>query len=259
MTSSHGVSRLSGPRRQRRFPVFVTAGVTVLALAACADGGSGNAAAGSSSSAPASSSAAQSSGPEDLSPGLLPADAFGPGASVTKVTAQQLQQGSGVGGQSMQDAQITPPACDAAVKSTQPPSGDLPGLVAQVAADQTTGATTIEVLAQGDGVTDAVSQMAEQIAACPQATVTTPQFTATITFTPLDVPDLGDGSAGISFTTALSTTGGQPVTVPALVAFAADGDRLVGLTTASQGAAPDPAAFTALLQKAFQAQADALD
>jgi hypothetical protein len=117
----------------------------------------------------------------------------------------------------------------------------------------------VEVLAQGDGVTDAVSQVADQVAACPQATITTARFSATITFTPLDVPHLGDGSAGISFTTAVSTTGGQPVTVPALAALVADGDRLVALTTVSQGAAPDPAAFTALLQKAFRTQADALD
>jgi hypothetical protein len=178
---------------------------------------------------------------------------------VTQVSAQQLQQGTGVAGESVRDAQITPPACDAAVKSTQPPSGDLPGMVAQVAVDQASGSSTVEVLAQGDGVTGTVSQVADQIAACPQATLTTPQFTATITFTPLDVPDLGDGSAGISFTTAVSTPGAAPVTVPALLAFVVDGDRLVALTTVSEGAAPDPAAFTALLQQAFRTQADALD
>jgi hypothetical protein len=254
---------MGSSRRVSRFPsrlsALAAAGAAGLALAACADGGSGGAAAGSPSSAPASSSAAQSSAPADLTPGLLPAEAFGPGATVTQVTAQQLQQGTGVAGQSMQDAQITPAACDAAVKSTQPATGDLPGMVAQVAVDQATASSTVEVLAQGDGVTDHVSTLSDQIAACPQATVTTPQFTATITFAPLDLPDLGDASAGISFSTAVSTPDGQQVTVPALLAFAVDGDRLVGLTTVTQGAAPDPAAFTALLQKAYDTQADALD
>jgi len=253
------MSRSRRVSRSRGLHAVVPLGVTVLALAACADRGPGGAAARSSSSAPASSPAAESSGPEDLTPGLLPAEAFGPGATVTQVSAQQLQQGSGVAGRSVADAEITPAACDAAVKSTQPPSGDLPGLVAQVAVDQAAGSTTVEVLAQGEGVTGAVSQVADQIAACPQATLTTPQFTATITFTPLDVPDLGDGSAGISFTTAVSTPGAAPVTVPALLAFVADGDRLVALTTVTEGAAPDPAAFTALLQQAFRTQADALD
>src|SRR4029079_4259140 len=102
--------------------------------------------------------------------------------------------------------------------------------------------------------TDAVSQVADQIAACPQATLTTSQFTATITFTPLDLPDLGDGSTRAPLTTAVSTPGTAPVTVPALLAFVADGDRLVALTTVSEGAAAQPAAVHALRPQTLLAQ-----
>jgi hypothetical protein len=267
MTGSVLLSRSPSDLCSRRVPparLGLVAVAASLALAGCAGSGGGSGDAGATSS-PASSSApssSESASAQDLTPGLLPADAFGAGATVTSITAQQLQQGSAAGpmaGGALKGATITPEACAAAVKSTQPPAGDLPGLAAQAATDPSTGTATVEVLAEGDGVTDAVSQVADQIAACPQATITSPQFTATITFEPLDVPDLGDGSAGISFTTTAQTAGGQQVTVPALVGLVADGDRLLALTTVSQQAAPDPAAFTALLQKAYETQADALD
>jgi hypothetical protein len=235
----------------------VVAGTAALAtvLAGCAGSGGGKAAA--SSSVP-KSSASPSQG-ADLAPGLLPADAFGSGAAVTSITVQQLQQGTGLAGGSLQGAQISPEACAALVKSTRPQGDQLRGAAAEVAREGTSG--TVELLAVSDHAKELVSGVGAAIAACPQAQVTLPQGgSATITFQKLDVPKLGDGSAGVSFTTVGTAPGGRQVTVPALLGFAVDGDRVVTLITAApQGPAPDQAAFTALLQKAFQVQKDKLD
>jgi hypothetical protein len=91
--------------------------------------------------------------------------------------------------------------------------------------------------------------------------VTSPQIgTATVDHAELDVPDLGDGSAGASVTTTVTGPDGRPQSVPALVGVVQDGERaLVLVSTDTQGDAPDPAAFTALLEQAFDAQAAALD
>jgi hypothetical protein len=73
------------------------------------------------------------------------------------------------------------------------------------------------------------------------------------------VPDLGDGSAGLTMTLAITGPDGQALTVPVLVGMASDGDRLVALTATDPTGAGDPAAFAGLLQQAYDHQADALD
>lgn len=232
----------------------VTTGTIATVLAGCAGSGGGKAAA-SSSSAPKSS--ASPSKAADLAPGLLPASAFGSGAAVTSITVQQLQQGTGLAGGSLQGAQITPESCAALVKSTQPQGDELKGAAAEVAKQGTSA--TIEVLAVSDKAKDLVSGVDAAIAACPQAQVTLPQgASATITFQRVDAPKLGDGSAALSFTTVGTAPGGQQVSVPALVGFAVDGNRVVTLISAAPGAAPDQATFTALLQQAYQVQKDKL-
>jgi hypothetical protein len=140
------------------------------------------------------------------------------------------------------------------VQTTQPQGDELRGAAAEVAKEGTSG--TVEVLAVSDKAKELVSGVGAAIAACPQAQVTLPQGgSGTISFQQFDVPKLGDGSAGIAFTTVATAPGGQQVTVPALVGFAVDGDRLVTLlSVAPQGAAPDQGTFTALLQKAFETQ-----
>ncbi|WP_138733632.1 hypothetical protein [Modestobacter excelsi] len=140
----------------------------------------------------------------------------------------------------------------------QPGLDDLTGLGAQTV---TAGSTsTAEVLAASPGVTDGVDQLASTVQTCPQATITAPQLgTATATFAELPVPDLGDGSAGMTMTISLPGPAGQPVTVPLLMGVAADGDRLVSLTATDPTGATHPAAFAALLQQAYGHQADALD
>lgn len=252
MTRSETLS----PRRPRGrsgwAAAVVAAGTLATTLAACAGSGGGKTAGSSSASSASPSEAA------DLAPGLLPSDAFGSGAAVTSITVQQLQQGTGLaGGGSLQGAQITPQACAALVKASQPQGDQLKGAAAEVARQGASG--TVEVLAVADKAEELVSGVDTAIAVCPQAQVTLPQGSATISFRKVDVPTLGDGSAAVSFTTVATGPGGKQVTVPALLGFAVDGDRLVTLVSAApDGAAPDQAAFTALLQKAYQVEKDKL-
>jgi hypothetical protein len=217
-------------------------------------------AAGSSSGSPASgSSSAGSSAGTDLTPGLLPAEAFGAGAQVTPVTEAQLRQGATTAGASTEGLEVTPPECASAVQGTQPSFDDYDDVAAQVAVSGTT--TTVQALASGDPAEDALAAFGDQLDRCSQVQVGSPQVgTATVTFQRLDVPDLGDGAAGVTFTTTATAPDGTQQTVPAHVGVVQDGDRIVLLlTTDATGATPDPTAFTALLQQAYDAQADALD
>src|SRR3954470_3553044 len=253
---------ITGPRRRRIG--LLTAGLLALAtVAGCSSEIEGRASESTSSSSAGSSSASGSTGApddvEDLSAGLLPADAFGAGAQVTPITADQLGQGGAqLGGLGLDDLTITPESCAPAVQGTQPGLDDLEGLGAQTA---TAGSSaTVEILAAGPGVTEGVDDLASTAQTCPQATITAPTIgTATVTFGALDVPDLGDGSAGLTMTLALTAPDGQPVTVPLLLGMVADGERLVSLTASDPTGAVDPAAFAALLQQAYEHQADALD
>jgi hypothetical protein len=258
-----------GRHRRRR---LVTAGLLLgaAALAGCGSEGQGKAStspATSPASAPESnasgSSAATSTGAvddlADLSAGLLPAEAFGPGAQATPIPADQVERGqTQLGALGLAGLTISPDGCAPALTSLQPGLGDLTGLGAQ---SVTVGSTrTAEVLAAGNGVTAAVDQLAATPHTCPQATLSAPQIgTAHVTFAALDVPAVGDGSAGLVMTLSLTGPDGRPVPVPVLLAMARDGGRLVSLTAVDLSGTADPAAFAALLPQAFARQADALD
>ncbi|MGY1804455.1 hypothetical protein ACI78T_14345 [Blastococcus sp. SYSU D00922] len=220
----------------------------------------------SASSSSPSSSAAEESPEADLASGLLPADAFGADASVVAISPEQLAQGAGLAASGAEDLQITPEECAVAVEGTQPDFDDFDDIAAQSA---TTGSgTTVEVLVRGGPTKDTVGQLEESAARCPQAQLTSPDIgSATITFEPLEVDDLGDGAALLRYTTAVTLPDGTQPTVPALIGAVQDGDRvliLMNLETAALAgggaAAPaDPAAFADLLAQAYEAQAAALD
>lgn len=237
-------------------------------LGAAALAGCGSEDQGDVSDTPAAAVSAASAGAtpaglgdaEDLSAGLLAAEAFGPGAQVTSIGADQVEQQlarfGGLGG--LQDLEVTPEGCAAALTGTQPDLEDLTGFAAQSAVAGST--VTAEVLTAGPAVAGAVERLSGAPQSCPQATVTTPDLgSADLTITALPVPDLGDGAAGVTVTLSLTGPDGGPLTVPVLVGMARDADRLVTLTTADPTAAPDPATFGQLFQDAFQQQADALD
>ena len=239
------------------------AGVScVVLLTACGGGDGDQEEAAGSSTAPASTTSA-SPAPEStsgegsaLSAGLLPAEAFGEDATVIELTRQQLEQSAGLAADP-ESLDISPESCADAVTSTQPRIDDYDDVAAQ---SVTVGATTtVEVLLQGEATEGAVAQLAEAAAGCPEAQISSPELgEATLQFEELDSPDLGDGAAVVRYTTTL-TQGGQEVSVPALVGLAQDGDRVITLLTiATDGSSPDAAGFTALLEQAFEVQAEAL-
>jgi hypothetical protein len=254
--------------RRRRLPGLLCVGLLgSVALAGCGsevDGHASPSNSSSSSSGAATSPAASGSTAalgdvEDLSAGLLPAEAFGPGAQVTPITADQVaQQSTQLGGLGLQDVTIEPEACAPGLKSIQPGLDAVEGLGALTATAGTT--STVEVLASGKGIAAGVEDLGSAAARCPRATLTAPDLgTADVTFAAVDVPPLGDASAGLSMTLAIPGPDGQPIALPLLVGMARDGDRLVSLTQIDVTGATDPAAFAALLQHAFEQQADTLD
>ena len=247
---------MSTGSRPVRTLVATTAGVVL--LAGCGGGGGGNdEAAGSSTT----SSSATESSPPDLASGLLTAEEFPDDATLVAVSLEQLRAGAGLGALG-KDLTITPPECAPAVQGTQPDLDvfdDVSGLSATSSA-----AVTVEILMRGGPTTGAVELLSAAVEQCPQAQITSPQIgTATVTFEPIPVPDLGDGAVALRFTTAVTAPDGTQTTVPALVGAFEDGDRLGVLTALADprtpnAPAPDAAAFATLLEQAYLVQADAL-
>jgi SAM-dependent methyltransferase len=236
-----------------------------VALPAGCGSGEETAPPGSAASSASASTAEQSQAP-DLASGLLAAEAFGPDASVVAISPEQLARGAGLAASNAEGLQITPEECAVAVDRTQPDFDDFDDVAAVSA---TTGsATTVEVLVRGGPTTDTVGQLEEAAARCPQAQITSPEIgSATITFEPLEVGDLGDAAALLRYTTAVALPDGTQATVPALIGAVQDGDRVLmlmnletsGIAAGSAGAAADPGAFADLLERAYQTQAEALD
>lgn len=249
-------------RRPAAVPTGVLASGLVCAvlLGACSSGDDEGSPAASSSltASAAESSPSESEGAAggELAEGLLPAEAFGDAATVIPLSRDQLEQGAGLAADPA-SLTITPEACAAAVEGTQPQIEDYEEVAAVSAT--TGGLTTVEVLLQGEATAGAVDALAAAAAGCPEAQISSPELgEATVTFAPLEVPDLGDGAAAVRYTTTL-TQGGQEVSVPTLIGLVQDGDRVITLLTiATDGSQPDAAAFASLLEQAFEVQAEAL-
>jgi hypothetical protein len=238
---------MRSPARPTRGAFALVASVAVVSACSAGDGADSSAA----------SSTVQA---PDLASGLLPADAFGPDAAVTAITPEELRQGAGAVAAGAADVQITPPQCVAAVAGTQPNF--------DAAQSSTTGtAATVEVLARGGPTEDTVDLLQAAAVRCPQAQLTAPGAgQSTVTFESVPVDDLVDGAALLRYTTVLSLPDGTQATVPALIGAVEDGNRLLILLTiesadlgGATGAPVDPAAFAALLARAYEAQAQALD
>jgi hypothetical protein len=229
-----------------------------LALVACGGGGGSFADRQAASSAPESSSAASTSPSAPLADGLLPAEAFGDQATVVPLSREQLQQSAGLA-PAAKDLKVSPPECAAAVQGTQPDVDAFDDIAAQSATAG--GVITVEMLLSGGPTAGSLDAIGQAVSRCPSAQISSTQFgTATVTFEAVPVDDLGDGTAALRFTTTLTQPDGARISVPALVGVVRDGNRVVTLVTLSQtGAAPDTAAFTSLLNQAYEAQAEALD
>jgi hypothetical protein len=247
--------------RARRATLLATGLVAGAVLTGCAsDAGVQEAAATGAPSPSAEAAAATPAGTADLAAGLLPAEAFGPGARVLPVSGEQLSE-SGLAGMGVPaDVEVTPEACAAALQALpvqQPPAAE--DLAAQVAVQGTT--YTAELLAQAGPAAGLVGRVPELVAQCPQVTVSSPEHgSATIDLATFDVPDLGDAAVGVSVAVSATEPGGASREASGLLGLVQDGDRVVALATGDrEGAEPDRAAFTALLQQAHDVQAEALD
>ena len=264
-------------RRRPRATLLISAALTGTAvLAGCgasdAAGGAGTAEvsiAPAAGSAAASSSGSPAGAPgevDDLSAGLLPAEAFGAG-TVTPIPLEQLmtraQLAAGPLAGRLAGVTVTPESCTTALEAMRgapPRPEDLEGFAAQAAEGPGATVPTLQVLAAGPLVQDAVQQFQDAVTACPEATVTAPRLgTLTLSLQPLDAPAVGDRAAAVGVTATVTPAEGQPVTAPALVGMVQDGDRLVTLLSGGPGGAPDADTFLALLEQAYEHQAAALD
>ncbi len=261
-TPRHSPARggtLQEGRRTRRTALLATGLVAGAVLTGCASGADVREAASTAAPSPSAEAAAATSAAPDLAAGLLPVEAFGPGARVLPVSGEQLSRSALAGMGSPTGVEVTPGSCTAALQALpvhQPPAAE--DLAAQVAVRGTT--YTAELLAVAGPAAELVGRVPELLARCPQATVSSPEHgDATVDLATFDVPDLGDAAVGVSVEVVVTEPGGVQREASGLVGLVRDGDRVVTLATGDrEGAQPDRAAFTALLQQAYDTQA-ALD
>ncbi|MCO7222437.1 hypothetical protein [Klenkia sp. PcliD-1-E] len=242
----------------RRTPLLLAAASSAsLLLAGC-----GAATSDTARPAPQVAPAAATEDAPALADGLLPADRFAPGGTVTQVTGDEF---AGLLGRARGHdvdpgaVTVTPQACVDALTAARAALGD-PSAVDDVAGQYTrTGFTgTAEVLTTGGPAATVVGTLTDAVAACPTATVATPMGQAVVTFGTVTTPDLGDAAAVVPVTVSVTRDQGPGTTGSALLGVVSDGDRVLGLATGGLGTAPDAAAFDALLADAAQHAADTL-
>jgi hypothetical protein len=254
---------MSPRSRPSRLRGLLAAGLLATAVLSGCGGDDADDRAGAASGAKASEASEKPEPEPDLASGLLGAGDFGPDAVVTSMSPEELAEGAALAGD-LDDVQVVPEECNAAVQGTQPDLEDFDDVAAVSAAEETT--VVVEMLIRGGPIEGAVAQLAEAAQRCPEAQLTSPGIgTASVLFEALPVPDLGDGSAAVRYTTMVGLPDGTEFAVPALLGAVEDGDRLLVLTSLAvdptNAAVPplDADAFATLLEQAYEAQAAALD
>ena len=229
----------------------------------------------------------------DLQDRLLPASAFGADATVVGLTPEQLgAAGAGWGGwgggwwgprDDRRDdhdhdhgdddhdhgdndgvgdgtgdragaVDVQPEACGALLDSlpSLDGAGDPPALAAQAA--RTPQTQTIQVLAESPAMAELRLPVDQLLADCATVTVTGPwNWSTTVEVARVDVPQLGQQSAGVQV--SVDRAGDETHSV--LIGLVLDGSRglVLAQRAAPDAAAPDPAAFGALLAEAAEAAA----
>ncbi|MGY2130225.1 hypothetical protein [Blastococcus sp. SYSU DS0617] len=248
--------------RPSRLRGLLAAGLLCTAALAGCSGDDADAEPRADSGAKESEASAKEEPAPDLASGLLDAEAFGPDAVVAAVSPDELAEGAALA--DLDDVEVTPAECDVAVEGTQPDFDDFEDVAAVSATEGTT--VVVEMLIRGGPIEGSVDQLAEAAQRCPEAQISSPDVgQATVVFEEVPVPDLGDGSAALRYTTVVGLPDGTQLSVPALLGAVEDGDRLVFLMslavdpTGAAAAPLDTEAFTALLEQAYETQADALD
>jgi hypothetical protein len=215
---------------------------------------------------PAESSATPSASSE-LADGLLPAEAFGEDADVDVLPFDGVPYFGPWGHWGHwdhwghDDESVMPAECQTALDQTPTQLDDVQDAAGQVA--HADGTRTFEVLAVPAEPGDAVEQFQAVVDACGAVSFSDEDGDEAhgdvqVAIDPL--PGLPDGMAGVSVTFSGTYPDGSWAAT-SLLGIAQDGDRVLVLAQMSwdDDPAPDPAAFTALLQQAYDVQADALD
>jgi hypothetical protein len=238
--------------------------VPLIALAGCGGDDLPDPAAASSSAT--ETSEAEPTPAPDLASGLLPADAFGPEASVVAVSREQLQQRAALALAQAEGVQVTPEECAVAVAGTQLDFDDFEDVAAQTATVRT--ANVVEVLLRDGPVEEMFDQLAGAAERCPSAQVTAPGVgQSSIEFWSPPTADLGDGSTLLGMYTEATLPDGTQAIANVFIGAVMDGDRLLLMINVDAstglgawGVAPDdPDVFNDILEGAYEAQADALD
>jgi hypothetical protein len=218
---------------------------------------------------PAESSATPGSS-SDLAAGLLPADAFGAGADVEVFPfdgAPYLDDWDhwGPGHWGHDDESGTPTACETAMDQAADRFGDVEDAAGQVA--RADGVRTFEVLAVPAVPAEpgaVVKEFQAVIGACDAASFSEEHGDDDHGDVQVSIDELSglpDGMAGVSLTFSGTYDDGS-WSATSLFGVAQDGDRVLALAQMSwddDDTTLDPAAFTALLQQAYDVQAKALD
>jgi hypothetical protein len=211
----------------------------------------------------------------DLAAGLLPAEAFGDGAEVDQLPLDHVPDHWhhwghwGHWGHWWQDDEddVTPPECLTALEQAATQFSGVQDAAGQVA--RIDELRTVEVLAVPDAPVDVVEQFKAVVGACDDVSFGGRHDHADMTGqVSIDaLPDVPEGMAGVSVTYSGDYPGGS-WSATVLAGVAQDGDRMLALVQMSHhggdlespdGDSPDPDAFVALLEQAYDVQADALD
>ena len=237
----------------RRTPLLLAAGSLLLA-------GCGPAAAPAAAPAAEVAPAAATEDAPALADGLLPADRFAPGATVTPVTADDLTAALGyAAAQDAGDVTVTPQACADAVDTLRAALGSPSGVAGAAGQYARTGfGGTAELLAEGGPADTAVEAVTAAVAACPVATVTGDRGSAQVAFGPVSTPALGEAAVVVPVTVTLTVDGRPGPSGSGLLGLVSDEDRLLALATGSLGTGSDPAAFGTLLEAAVAHATDTL-
>jgi hypothetical protein len=215
---------------------------------------------------PAETSAPTSTPPSassELAAGLLPADVFGESADVDVLPSDGVpyfghwDHWDHWGYWGHDDESVTPAECQTALDEASTQIGDVQDAAGQVA--QADGTRTFEVLAVPVEPGEAVAKFQAVVDACRSVSFSEDHGDADhgdvqVSIAPLDVPD---GMAGVSVTFSGTYPDGSWA-ASSLMGIAQDGDRVLLLAQMShdEDTALDPAAFTDLLQQAYDVQAD---
>jgi hypothetical protein len=198
----------------------------------------------------------------DLAGALLPAQAFGDGATTMPLPLDRLRAMAPLGAAPPAGLDVQPPACLSAVQAVLPELTAVDDAAAQVA--RSAGTVSVEALAVPSAAVDAVGTLQQLVTACSAVDVTAEGYgSAHITVAAVPVPPdagLPDRTAIVAITATATGADGRSWAGTGLAGVVEDGGRVLALAQGVlQGGELDSASFTGLLSQAYRTQAHALD